>query len=123
MIDKITHFFLCLLPLCISSVYEFFHVSCPFFSWVAGLFLIDWLEPLWGLRRLSYCLNIWTVSLLEASSLHWTKLTFSILLLEYVWPERAFKYYFLNVLKTAKAAAFWELEPSGAVSLWVRKGP
>ena len=53
-IDKTAHFFMCLFALCVSSAYESFHVSCPFFSWVGGLFLIHQLEPLLGLRILSH---------------------------------------------------------------------
>ena len=53
-----------------------------------------------------HCFKIWTVSLLAASSLHWTKLTFSVLLLECVWPERALQIFFKMVWKWKRLLRF-----------------
>ena len=55
---------------------------------------------------MSHCFKIWTVSLLAASSLHWAKLTFSILLLECVWPERALQIFFKTFWKWKRLLRF-----------------
>lgn len=55
---------------------------------------------------MSHCFKIWTVSLLAASSLHWAKLTFSILLLECVWPERALQIFFKTFWKWKRLLHF-----------------